>query len=828
MIFPRDIIKSTKYPVFKLENFLSHSLRHKTQNTIGLIVVLLILTEVAVRMLNYLNLLGGEIREFSVFFVPKITGIALILFSVWVIFFLMEAFFYSKSYKEKDKKTKVKNFSDEVDLLSFEVGKIIYRANRNDEDITKGFFLSLMGRRILLRSGVSIREQEYFFGVRVGTLYGIQIPVDKQEQLFILPDLVELILNKDTELKEFLFKLGVQVGELRGAAEWVCRENENKKIKERWWSRENLSQIPGIGKDWAYGGAYKLKKYGHEIVGTNYGNMSNISLLKRESEFNQLKDALLRASKSNVLLVGSLGVGVMDLVYVLARKVHSKTINPALEGRKVVLLDTNLLISETRNKGDFEHEVMCIFEDAIGAGNIILVIKNLPEFTMSARAIGSNISSILAPYFSSSAIQIIATSDKDAYHHILERNAYIMNEFEKISINETDNESTIAVLEKTAEQFELTEGLFFTYPAILEIANSANQYITEGSMPNKAIDLLINLVSVVHRKQKTVVVKEDVLDLIEDKTSIPVGKIKQKEREQLEQMEDFLHKRVVGQNEAIHAISDAMRRSRAGVRNMSRPISSFLFLGPTGVGKTETVKALAESFFGDENKITRFDMSEYQGMDALIRLIGESRTNSAGALATSLRDRPYGILLLDEFEKTNTDVHNLFLQILDEGFFTDAYAKKINVRNMIIVATSNAGSDIIWDITKKGGDLLASKNEFIDEIVTEGTFKPELLNRFDKIVLFHPLSKEHLRDIAEISLLRFSKRLRIKNNIEFMVNEAVINFVARQGYKRSFGARPMRRFIQENIEQNIAENIINGQIQKGQHIGFDSEGNIKL
>jgi len=278
-----------------------------------------------------------------------------------------------------------------------------------------------------------------------------------------------------------------------------------------------------------------------------------------------------------------------------------------------------------------------------------------------------------------------------------------------------------------------------------------------------------------------------------------------------------LHKRVIGQNAAVSAIASAMRRARSGIASPNRPLGSFLFLGPTGVGKTETSKALSESFFGDENKMIRFDMSEYNGPDALSRLIGSFGENKTGLLASRLRDNPYGVLLLDEFEKAARDVLDLFLQILDEGIFTDALGKKVNCRNLIIIATSNAGSQIIWDTLRAGKDLVAEKDHIIDVLIREKIFRPELINRFDGVILFHPLENSELKTIARLELEKFSKRLK-EQEIEFVINDDLVNFLVEKGSDPQFGARSLNRAIKDIVEDLVARKIVSGEAGPGSKI----------
>ncbi len=322
---------------------------------------------------------------------------------------------------------------------------------------------------------------------------------------------------------------------------------------------------------------------------------------------------------------------------------------------------------------------------------------------------------------------------------------------------------------------------------------------------------------------RAIITPDDISALVSLKTKMPLGALLPEEKEKLLHLEEILHQRVVDQEEAISAISAAVRRVRTGLQETKKPLGSFLFLGPTGVGKTETAKALAEIYFGNEEAMLRFDMSEYQNENGLERLIGSFEKNEPGLLASKLRERPYGLLLLDEFEKCHPKVMDLFLQILDEGFFTDAFGKKVFTRNNIIIATSNAASQLIWEMGKKGVDPSALKEAVIDSIQKAGTFKAELLNRFDAIIIFRHLSRENLKTIAKLMLEKLRKRLLAQKEIDLVINDVLLDKVAEIGYDPVFGARPMQRAITDRVEKKIAEWIIAGKVDRGSKIEFTSQ-----
>jgi ATP-dependent Clp protease ATP-binding subunit ClpC len=313
------------------------------------------------------------------------------------------------------------------------------------------------------------------------------------------------------------------------------------------------------------------------------------------------------------------------------------------------------------------------------------------------------------------------------------------------------------------------------------------------------------------------------MKLVEVKTGIPREAASgSTDTKTLLNLEKILAERIIGQEEGVKAIAAAMRRARAGITNPKRPMGSFLFLGPTGVGKTETTKALADSFFGGESAIIRLDMSEYRTMDALERLIGNFDLGKPGVLTSALRDKPYGVLLLDEFEKTSKDVLDLFLQVLDEGMFADMSGRKVSARNLIIIATSNAGSEMIWQMVKEGGPGALNKEVIIEDIIKRAIFKPELLNRFDGVVVFHPLGRDELTRIAELMVKKFSKSLADKG-LEIAITPELINALVEKGSDPTFGARPMNRAIQDKVETMIADKILSGAAQPGTKIIFTPE-----
>ncbi|MEK7532091.1 MAG: AAA family ATPase, partial [Patescibacteria group bacterium] len=352
----------------------------------------------------------------------------------------------------------------------------------------------------------------------------------------------------------------------------------------------------------------------------------------------------------------------------LARLIMEGSASPALWQKRLIAIDSVALTAATKQKGELEALLVKVMNEASTAGNVVLVLERFPEFIESASQIGVNAVSILEPYLEGTELQVIALSDKDQYHRALEPNPTLTKLFERVEIAEPEVANTVFVLEEIAYELERTHPVFITYAALVESASLAERYISDGAMPEKAIDVLERAVTVAVNAGEQFVTKQHAERAVEERTHIPVEKASGKEAEKLLKMEEILHQRVIGQHVAITAVANALRRARTGLHASKRPIGSFLFLGPTGVGKTETAKALAAIYFGSEDAMVRFDMSEFQGPEGVNKLIGSFEAGEPGALATALRSKPFCLLLFDEFEKSSRDVVNLFLQILEEGF----------------------------------------------------------------------------------------------------------------------------------------------------------------
>ena len=515
-------------------------------------------------------------------------GLLLIALSLGFTLLMLESFFNTVYFRGTRYRSREDRKNGELaPPITYEAADIL---SRSYSDLTDGFVSSRYGKEILARCNIHKKDLRTFIeGERTKILPKVLLL--PQKDFFSLSALSQSIIEHDKAFADFLFQHGVSESVYSGAAAWVARTIAEDKERAQWWTRENLARVQGIGKDWGYGGAYQLVRFAKDIalgsVFSSLGESSNY----RKDKVEQLEIILARTKEANVLLVGEQGVGKRDIIIQLQQKIESGAALPQLEDRRMLALDTDLFIATYGDKTSFERELLILLGQAHDAGNVILVIENMTAFIKNAEAIGSDIVAIMDPYLSGTQLQVLATSDPISFHKVLEARPQLMQRFEVVQAEGADQAVTIRVIEDIARMHEKRYKLLFTYSAVATILESADRYIVGGVMPDKAVDLLIELLPVAMSKKVRIITKEFVYEYVKEKTGIPVGAVSGEERDVLLHLEDILHKRIVGQEQAVATISNAMRRARAGIQNPNRPLGSFLFLGPTGVGKTETTKA---------------------------------------------------------------------------------------------------------------------------------------------------------------------------------------------------------------------------------------------
>ena len=622
-------------------------------------------------------------------------------------------------------------------------------------------------------------------------------------------------------------------------------------------------------------------------------------VIGREKEIQRVIQVLSRRTKNNPVLIGEPGVGKTAVAEGLAQKIVNNDVPETLVNKRVVTLDLGALVAGSKFRGEFEERLKKVMDEIRAAGDVILFIDELHTIIGAGAAEGAiDASNILKPALARGAIQCIGATTLDEYRKHVERDAALERRFQPVMVDEPSVEETIQILEGLRDRYEAHHRVKITDEALAAAARLADRYVSDRFLPDKAIDLIDEAASKVrlqalvappelkeleqkieeariekesaikneefekaarHRdleqrmreelerkreewkssrsRTEATVTAEDIAEIVASWTGIPVTKLAQEETERLLNLEEELHKRVVGQDEAIDAVARAVRRARAGLKDPKRPIGSFIFLGPTGVGKTELARALAESLFGDEDAMVVLDMSEYMERHTVSRLIGSPPGyvgyEEGGQLTERVRRRPYTVVLFDEIEKAHPEVFNALLQVLENGRLTDAKGRTVDFRNTVLIMTSNVGAHEIQRQGSIGFRTVEDekqthedmKKKIMDEL--RRTFRPEFLNRIDEVIVFHALNKEHIRRIVDIMLTNLTKELAERGvNVEF--TEAAKELLVEEGYDPQFGARPLRRAIQRLVENPLSEEMLKGRFDEGDTILVDAGENKQM
>ncbi len=626
-----------------------------------------------------------------------------------------------------------------------------------------------------------------------------------------------LAIKTEAELKT------VSPQDLQAVMVWYQKIQTDEDKKKRWWEKENLLKTPALGNNLSFGYTNELDKYCQDL---SLPPSFYHQLIGREKEIKQIQAVLNRAAQGNILLIGEPGVGKHTILLGFAKAIQEQRVDPQLFYKRVLKVDMNLLFGQEAALTSAKAHFSQVLAEAESAGNIILVIDQIERYVN--REVGMDLTDVIGPAVLSSRIQIIGVTTPTNYERYIVPNEAMAKYFETVEVSSATKEEALDILERILPNLEKGKKTVITYPALKEIVDQSDKLITNIPFPEKAIDLTDQLISEANSAGRKLILKLDVDNLISQKVKVPVGTLSKKEAQKLKDLPAILHKRVVDQEEAINSLASAMQRSRLQISEAEKPIGTFLFLGPTGVGKTETAKALAEAYFGSDKEVIRFDMSEYQGETALITLIGASTTDKPGLLVKEAREKPFGVLLLDEFEKANKDILNLFLTVFDEGYLKDPNGKAISFKNMIIICTSNAAAEFIREKNNLKPPPVQDKlkTEVIEYILQRGIFSPEMVNRFDAVTVYKPLELVHVTKIAQMMMERLNTRLQTKG-ITLEVDASVYTLLVNQGYSFQFGARPMKRLIADKIESLIAKAMLENKITKGNKIKLTVDPNGK-
>ena len=614
-------------------------------------------------------------------------------------------------------------------------------------------------------------------------------------------------------IQEILYDLEVENQKLNNVVEWVrMREylyDEYRKFRK---AASNVSKY-GMDKAMTSVATPFMNSYSKDLtLFAKYGHLS--TCVAREKEIEEIFN-IVEAGSENVILVGEHGVGKMAIIEGIVQKMISGDAPKKLLDKRFVQISTSSLLAGTTVSGA-QQRLINIMNEVSKAKNIILFINNLHDLTGMSGSDGGetlDVSETLAEYLSSGNFTMFATALPEGYNrHIV--NSEVGTVFTKVSVNEMNEDQSIRVLESKAGEVEYKNKIFFSYDALEKCVTLTDKFFFDQNLPASAISLLAEVGSFTRNKkgQNSLVSGEDVAEVVAHKTGIPLASISENESQKLMRLEQEMHKRVIGQDLAVELVANALRRARAEMRSQKRPIANFLFLGPTGVGKTELTKTIAEVYFGGEDRMIRMDMSEYQDTNSIYRLIGQPGQQGTGLLTEAVRQNPFALVLLDELEKADKNVLNLFLQVFDDGRLTDSVGRVIDFTNTIIIATSNAGTSYVQSQMNAGVDLETIKDHLIHGELIQ-YYRPEFLNRFDGIVLFKSLTREEIKKIAGIMLNGVAKDLETRG-VELRVEEAALEALADVGFDPEFGARPMRRAIQDKIENGLAELILQGKLQR--------------
>jgi len=724
---------------------------------------------------------------------------------VFMIFGSLRSFYlyYRLSSPTTDQST-----SSSYQGLSYSAADIILSIKR-EQDPLIGFTQSRFGREVCLRSGVypdDLINNLDIENVKAIDALASALDIDSGITLFTI---TEALFDSNERFSEGLLSGGVTKDTLLKAARWMERTDRQWGSKVRFWSPERLAQITPLTQDFVYGNAYTLQKFSRrfENEAVFLGATSIESAFSTDIE--AVLNILSRPRDANALLVGHSSGGVGDIIMAIKSRLQINEVPALLTDRKLYVLDAQALIAAANeSKGEFEYLLNKLMIEATLAGNVVLVMEDIVQFRIEVNQLSVNLMGILSRYLDHSELPIIFTSSTADYHQHLEGRE-MMSSLGTVLVHDVNDTTLLKLLGEVAVANE--GSAVCTVRALEVIAHGARTLITDDEMPHAAIDLLLEILST-HPNE--LIDEQTVNSYLSQKTGVPTGKITDAERVSLSGLENELKKRVIGQDMAVKSVASALRRNRAGVEDEDRPIGTFLFLGPTGVGKTETAKTLNRVYFS-EMGLNRLDMSEYSQVNAIDILRGSAM--KSGRLADMVREKPYGVLLLDEFEKAHQQVHDLFLQILDEGHFTDGNGRRVSLDNMIIIATSNAGSQQIFSYVESGDNLVQKQRDIIDSLVAEGEFRPELINRFDSTVIFHPLTTEDLMKITEILLQELNERMKNKG-YRLDIDSSVVSYLVERGYNPEFGARAIKRVIQDTVENVIANKIINESLTSGDKI----------
>lgn len=706
---------------------------------------------------------------------------------IWIICPIISIFSYFNFQKKSQFESLVAQTIADIKNNPSEAPRLIFSANE-------------AGAYILRHAGLEVTEIAKTFFPNETSLTKLTATT--------YPEIVAWFIDCSPKLEEALRPKLAQPKDLVAAATWW---EESLSRRQKAESEKEIFGRPSLALSLIFGYTPNLDKYV-----TDLGAPQSFShhLIGREEIVKRIERNL--QNDRGVLVTGQPGVGKHTVVLEFARRAASGLLGKSMSYKRVLELDVNSLLSLASDINQKKTTLAQILAEAAHAGNIILVIKDIQRLT-HPDVEGFDFTDIFEKHLSIGELKIIAIASQSDYERFISQNGRLRKYLEVVEVTPPPKEEALRILRFAAEEWERRQKITLSTPVLRAILEGSDRYISETPFPEKALELLDGVILYKEQHGGGNPTVEDVNSVLSEKTGISFAHISTAEKEKLGNLEEIIHQNLINQEAAVSLIAKSLRARTLGVKNEDKPIGTFLFLGPTGVGKTQTAKTLAQVYFGSEENMLRFDMAEYQGAEGLERLIGSVARNQPGALTTTIKNRPASLLLLDEIEKAPKEIYSLFLSLIDEGVIHDAFGRSVNAKHLFVIATSNAGANFIREKVTEGvrGEILQKVT--LDYVQQQGIFSPEFLNRFDGVVVFEPLTKENLVKIAHLELTKLSEKIK-KQGIELTFTEETCQKVAEDGYDPVYGARPMRRVIDLTIGDLIGRGILEGRIKAGNRI----------
>ncbi|MFA5133947.1 MAG: ATP-dependent Clp protease ATP-binding subunit [Patescibacteria group bacterium] len=630
--------------------------------------------------------------------------------------------------------------------------------------------------------------------------------------------LLETVKQSDF-LKEVLYDLNVDLEKLQNVVRWIEIQD---KLRERYMEFRKASLLRPKGDVNRAMTAVQtpvLNRFSEDL--TYYAKRGLIDFCIGREEIIENVFRVIKGGGRGVVLVGERGVGKSAIIDGVAELMVKEEVPDVLNDKRLVRLALSEILGGSTAKEAGE-KLMAAINDALRAGNIVVDIPNLEYFGTGE---GLSLAALLAEELAKSRLPVMASTTPEGYKQVVEGTP-LANIFEKVDVPEPDTNLAIQILEAESGGIEYKTQVYFSYDALAGAVKLSDKYLHDRFLPEKAREIIREAATYVLNKRgkNSVITYEDIANIVSEKGKVPLTAVTETEKEKLLKLEDAIRTRVIGQEEAVDAVSRALRRARAGMHQGKKPIANFLFLGPTGVGKTELSKTIAEVYFGNESNMIRVDMSEYQEKSSAERMIGGN--NETGFLTEAVRQKPFALLLLDEIEKAHPDILNLFLQVMDDGRLTDGKGRTVDFTNLIIIATSNAGSDFIARAVEQG----MAVPEIAEKLTSEKLgqyFRPEFINRFDGVIVFKPLAQEEIVKIADLLVKKIAKNMENKG-IELVLEKGALGEVAKLGFDPKFGARPLRRVISREIEDRLANLLLQGKVKRRDRVVFNTLEDVQV